>query len=163
MHPCTPVTTAPGLPSPVQPSDLPTDSSVDPERFGAMKRYTVSRTHQAVELTTDLPFSPDEVAEAIGGAFHTFFQGRRPEIDRSFSLELPFAIVLLLFGIRGWDVSRTLAPLRSGGCRMTDYAYLDSWIPFLAPVHLRIVSWRWRIRHARIRRRLIASLGPRAE
>jgi len=120
-----------------------------------MERQSVTLSRSAVEVAVDLPFPPEDVAEAIGGAFHNRFQGRRPNVNRAaITLEPLGAVVLLALGIRGWDAGRTLAPLPYDRCRMARYIRLDVWLPGVVPIYLRIIAWYFRIEHQRVRRRL---------
>jgi hypothetical protein len=123
-------------------------------------RTKVHRSRAAVEVATDFPADPVDVAEAIGGRFLAFYRDDATPPGRSNAHENALALAVLAVGIRGWDPGRSLGPLPGGGARLTDQLSLDAWLPILLPLHLRVAEWAFRLRHARIRRRL-AARAPR--
>ena len=113
----------------------------------------------SVEVAFELPFEVDTVVAAIGGPFADFWQGRRPEVHRSFAWEHIVAVALLLLGVRGWNQGRDVLSLPGGRCRITDYASIVPWLPGINPIYRAILRLVLHLRQARLRRHLLTRLS----
>lgn len=116
----------------------------------------------SVQITSEVPFTADRVAAALGGIHAATWQGRQREFrSRSYVWGLLSTVFLILVGLRGWGHSRSLLLLPDNRCRITDSVEVTPfpWLLGLSPIYRAVLRVAVHLRHAWMRRRLMAQLS----